>query len=87
MSAVIHHTEGLIQTVRIEGRFSSGKISVGTGFQYAFLVKKLDEKRRRGVRAIVTIRHVIENQCGRNITTCSLLANEEVIASFFPNLL
>lgn len=62
MLTVIHYTEGLIQTVRIEGRFPSGKISVGTGLQYAFLVKKIDEKRRTGIRAVVTNRHVIEKK-------------------------
>lgn len=62
MSNVIHDSEVLIQTVRIESIYQSGKVSVGTGFPYAFLVQKIDEKKRKGVRAIVTNRHVIEDK-------------------------
>jgi hypothetical protein len=62
VSNVIHPTEGLIQTVRIECTLTSGKTSVGTGFLYAFMAGKFDDNRSWAIRAIVTNKHVIEKE-------------------------
>jgi hypothetical protein len=62
MSNVVHDTELLTQTVRIEGTFASGKVSVGTGFPYTFLYKRIDDKTATGFRTIVTNKHVIESK-------------------------
>lgn len=62
MSNVVHDSEMLIQTVRIESTFESGMVSVGTGFPFTFCFKKVDEKTASGVRTIVTNRHVIEKK-------------------------
>jgi len=64
-SKVIQHAEGLIQTVRVECTLPSGEISVGTGFPYVFLHRKIDDNRYWGIRTIVTNRHVIEHNQAR----------------------
>jgi hypothetical protein len=57
-----HPAEELIaSTVRIEGKQSNNKISIGTGFMYDFLFRKIAESRYWSITAIVTNKHVIKD--------------------------
>jgi len=60
-SKVIQPGEELIQTVRIECTLPSGKLSVGTGFPYVFLTRKIGDNTNWGIRTIVTNKHVIQH--------------------------
>jgi hypothetical protein len=62
-----HPAEALIaSTVRIEGKQSNNKISVGTGFMYDFLFRKIAESRYWSITAIVTNKHVVKDTVSGN---------------------